>query len=289
MPHPTSLLSCTAARTELDGLRQDERRSGARGRPLGNAPPPAALPAGGSTRPGPRGRARPAPGWTFPMSGDEAAPLAAHRPFGPCGARSGRAWTGRPTHNRHASTLIAQIVRAEHRVAGLEDYGRFRQRWLAEHPEAARRIQHTTRIPRSRRFDRRRARGASRSGARARPQEPWLGRRDRRDCSDPSAARPSATRPRDRASGTLALTGPGDRWSSGPTVRAAGPRSKCTSVDTGDREFGLRSSLEPHGPFGTQSRRCGARAPLGRVRRSATPPRRQRTPSLRAQHGRRTI
>jgi hypothetical protein len=58
-------------------------------------------------------------------------------------ARAVRDWA---THAQPAREhLDRKIVRAEHRVAGLEDYGRFRQRWLAEHPEAARRIQHTQR------------------------------------------------------------------------------------------------------------------------------------------------
>jgi conjugative relaxase-like TrwC/TraI family protein len=41
--------------------------------------------------------------------------------------------------------LDRKIVRAEHCVAGLEGDARFRQRWLAEHPELVRRIQHTQR------------------------------------------------------------------------------------------------------------------------------------------------
>jgi hypothetical protein len=58
-------------------------------------------------------------------------------------ARAVRDWA---THAQPARQhLDRKIIRAEHRVAGLECDARFRQRWLAEHPEAARRLQHTQR------------------------------------------------------------------------------------------------------------------------------------------------
>jgi hypothetical protein len=44
-----------------------------------------------------------------------------------------------------AETLDRRIVRAEHRVADLESQAAFRQRWLAEHPELARRVEYVQR------------------------------------------------------------------------------------------------------------------------------------------------
>ena len=58
-------------------------------------------------------------------------------------ARARQDWTahGEPV----AQDLDRKITRAEHRVAELECHARFRRRWLAEHPELARRIQHARR------------------------------------------------------------------------------------------------------------------------------------------------
>jgi conjugative relaxase-like TrwC/TraI family protein len=44
-----------------------------------------------------------------------------------------------------AEKLDRRIARAEHRVADLESQARFRSRWLNEHPELARRLEHTKR------------------------------------------------------------------------------------------------------------------------------------------------
>jgi len=52
-------------------------------------------------------------------------------------------WT---THAKPpAETLDRRIVRAEHRVADLESQTAFRHRWLAEHPELARRVEYVQR------------------------------------------------------------------------------------------------------------------------------------------------
>jgi uncharacterized protein YdcH (DUF465 family) len=58
-------------------------------------------------------------------------------------ARAQRAWIayGQPAVDQ----LDRRITRAEHRVAALETDARFRQRWLAEHPELDRRIQRAQR------------------------------------------------------------------------------------------------------------------------------------------------
>jgi hypothetical protein len=53
-------------------------------------------------------------------------------------------WT---THAKPAAeTLDRRIVRAEHRVADLESQAPFRHRWLAEHPELARRVEYVPRV-----------------------------------------------------------------------------------------------------------------------------------------------
>ena len=58
-------------------------------------------------------------------------------------ARAQRDWIA---HSQPAvEQLDRRITRAEHRVAELETHARFRQRWLAEHPELDRRLQHTQR------------------------------------------------------------------------------------------------------------------------------------------------
>jgi conjugative relaxase-like TrwC/TraI family protein len=58
-------------------------------------------------------------------------------------ARAQRDWIA---HRQPAvEQLDRRITKAEHRVAELETDARFRQRWLAEHPELDRRIQHTQR------------------------------------------------------------------------------------------------------------------------------------------------
>jgi hypothetical protein len=44
-----------------------------------------------------------------------------------------------------ADHLDRKITRSEQHVAELESHARFRQRWLNEHPELARRIEHTQR------------------------------------------------------------------------------------------------------------------------------------------------
>jgi hypothetical protein len=63
-------------------------------------------------------------------------------------ARAVRDWA---THTRPTlEHLDRRITRAEHRVAQLEADTRFRYRWLGEHPDLARRIQHTTRTAKAR-------------------------------------------------------------------------------------------------------------------------------------------
>jgi conjugative relaxase-like TrwC/TraI family protein len=58
-------------------------------------------------------------------------------------ARAQRDWI---SHGQPAvEQLDRRITRAEHRVAELETDARFRQRWLAEHPELDRRLQHVQR------------------------------------------------------------------------------------------------------------------------------------------------
>ncbi len=58
-------------------------------------------------------------------------------------ARAHRDWT---THTRPAAQILdRRITRAEHRVADLESQAAFRGRWLAEHPDLARRVEHVQR------------------------------------------------------------------------------------------------------------------------------------------------
>ena len=59
-------------------------------------------------------------------------------------ARAQRDWIAHGAAGRSSSST-AGSPRAEHRVAELETDARFRQRWLAEHPELARRLQHAQR------------------------------------------------------------------------------------------------------------------------------------------------
>jgi conjugative relaxase-like TrwC/TraI family protein len=58
-------------------------------------------------------------------------------------ARADRDWATRA--KPAAQELDRKITQAEHRVGELEGEARFRDRWLAEHPELARRIEHTQR------------------------------------------------------------------------------------------------------------------------------------------------
>jgi conjugative relaxase-like TrwC/TraI family protein len=61
----------------------------------------------------------------------------------PAEARAHGDWT---THAKPAAeTLDRRIARAEHRVADLESQAAFRLRWLAEHPDLARRVEHVQR------------------------------------------------------------------------------------------------------------------------------------------------
>jgi len=65
------------------------------------------------------------------------------RVAGSAEARAQADWT---THTKPATqTLDRRIVRAEHRVADLESQAAFRSRWLAEHPDLARRVEHVQR------------------------------------------------------------------------------------------------------------------------------------------------
>ncbi|MGH9214943.1 MAG: MobF family relaxase [Acidimicrobiales bacterium] len=57
-------------------------------------------------------------------------------------ARATQDWAA---HRPVAERLDRQITQAAHRVAELESQGRFRRRWLNEHPDLARRIDHTQR------------------------------------------------------------------------------------------------------------------------------------------------
>ena len=58
-------------------------------------------------------------------------------------ARARRDWI---SHGQPAvEQLDRRITRAEHRLADLKTHARFRQRWLAEHPELDRRLQHAER------------------------------------------------------------------------------------------------------------------------------------------------
>jgi len=58
-------------------------------------------------------------------------------------ARAQQQWT---THTKPAAeTLDRRIARAQHRVADLDSQAAFRRRWLAEHPDLARRVEHAQR------------------------------------------------------------------------------------------------------------------------------------------------
>ena len=185
--------------------------------------------------------------------------------------RTVRDWA---THAQPARQhLDRKIIRAEHRVAGLEDYGRFRQRWLAEHPEAARRIQHTQRELRGL--------GDSIGVEHEERLEAVLERglkSPTRGVENADIAR--IRRQLDRLQQGREIERPGLRsdrsWR--PLVqradRPSGGRGKCTPWTPGTairlEELSGASRTTWHPELA-----LWGRAPLGRMRRSATPPRRR--------------